>query len=98
MKRSEHPKINSLYSSLLKKNGCEIRAFDPAIKKLIHSYSFIKVLSSLKNFFQDLDLVILMTECPEFKKIDVARLSLSMKSRKIIDTKNFLTYIGMGLT
>lgn len=95
-------------ASLLKKKACKIRAFDPAIKKVVPSYSFIKIFSTLKDFFQGLDLVILMTEWPEFKKIDVASLALLMNNRKIIDTKNFLepesylsnnfTYIGMGLS
>lgn len=93
-------------ASLLKKKACQIRAFDPAIKKGVPSYSFIKIFVALKDFFKGLDLVILMTEWPEFKKIDVASLALLMNNRKIIDTKNFLepesylnnnfTYIGMG--
>lgn len=94
-------------ASLLAKKGCSIKAFDPAIKKKVAIYQFIKIQQNLKTFFKDLDLVILMTEWPEFKKIDVAKLSPLMKSRNIIDTKNFLeldvflkngfTYLGMGV-
>lgn len=92
---------------LLTKKGCHIKAYDPAIKKKIATYPFIKIQQNLETFFKDLDLIILMTEWPQFKKIDVAKVSSFMRNRNIIDTKNFLepkvflkngfTYLGMGV-
>lgn len=92
---------------LLKQNNCLIKAFDPLIKNKITGYPFIKVSRNLKNLFKDLDLLILMTQWPEFQKIDLQKLSMLMKTKIVIDTKNFLessiykeagfTYIGMGV-
>lgn len=94
-------------ASLLAKKGCNIQAYDPGVKKQVAIYPFIKIQQNLKTFFKDLDLVILMTEWPEFKEIDVAKLAPLMSNRNIIDTKNFLepevflkngfTYLGMGI-
>lgn len=75
---------------LLKQKGCRIKAFDPAIKKNITSYPFIKVCDDLKTFFKDLDLIILMTEWSEFKEMHLSKLSSFMRKRVVIDTKNFL--------
>lgn len=94
-------------ASLLKDQGCEVKAFDPVIKEQISSHSFIKVCSNIDDFFQDLDMVILMTDWPEFLKLNLPKLSSVMKNRTMIDTKNFLdsqmyknngfNYLGMGV-
>ena len=75
---------------LLKNKRCHIKAIDPAIKKQIPSYPYIKVCLSYDSFFKDLDLVILMTNWPQFQKIDVSRISQLMNKKILIDTKNFL--------
>lgn len=75
---------------LLNNKKCQIKAFDPAIKTPIQNLPFLKVCLNFEDFFRDLDLVILMTEWPEFKEIDLAKVSQLMKQKKVIDTKNFL--------
>lgn len=88
-------------ASLLTKKGCRVKAFDPAIKKQLVSFPFIKIHNSLEIFFKDLDLCILMTDWPQFQKINVASVSLLMSKKNIIDTKNFLepkTYLKNGFT
>lgn len=94
-------------ASLLKDKGCEVKAFDPVIKEQISSHSFIKVCSNIDDFFQDLDMVILMIDWPEFLKLNLPKLASVMKNRTMIDTKNFLdsqmyknngfNYLGMGV-
>lgn len=74
----------------LKNKGCKIKAFDPAIKDQIKNYSFIKIYKSPATFFENLDLVILMTDWPEFKNINPKTVSNLMHKKIIIDTKNFL--------
>lgn len=94
-------------SKLLKKKGCNIKAYDPVIKNEIKDFSFIKVCSSYNDFFKNLDMVVLMTEWPEFKEIEPKTVAPLMKSAIVVDTKNFLneseykgsgfTYIGIGM-
>lgn len=94
-------------ASSLKDQSCRIKAFDPAVKNQISSHSFIKVCSSVNTFFKNLDMVILMTEWPQFLRLNLPKLSSLMKNRIIIDTKNFLdyttyknngfSYFGMGI-
>lgn len=108
------PQTNTLRRSIslelasqLDKRGCAIKAFDPTVKNQISSYSFIKVCPDVDIFFQSLNMVILMTEWPEFLNLDLAKLSSLMKNKVIIDTKNFLdsraykkngfSYTGMGI-
>ena len=108
------PNTNTLRRSLslnlskrVKKIGGNIKAFDPEIKNQISSHSYIKVCSDMTIFSKDLDLIILMTEWQEFKKLDPNKLGKLMRNKIIIDTKNFLdsnlyrnnefTYLGMGV-
>lgn len=94
-------------ASFLKNRGCQIRAYDPAIKKPVTSFPYIKICSSLDIFFKDLDLVILMTEWEQFQEIEIEKVSELMNKKIIIDTKNFLnadnylkhnfTFLGMGV-
>ena len=93
-------------AKLLDKENATIKAFDPAIKEVIPHYPFIKVETSIIAFFNDLDLVILMTEWEDFKKIDWTKNSSLMGSKIIFDCKNLLNkkslekigfkYFGIG--
>ena len=76
--------------SKLKSSGCKIKAFDPAIKNQAKDYTFVEISKSIKTFFKDLDMVILMTDWPEFKNIDPKLVANRVNQKIIIDTKNFL--------
>ncbi len=88
----------------LTKEKAEIRGFDPAIKNL--NLKFINLSSSMNDFLKDLDLIILMTEWPEFKNINPNLISGLVRQKIVIDTKNFLDkqkfinagfkYLGVG--
>jgi len=77
-------------AKLLHAENAKIKALDPAIKKGVSNYPFINVETSILAFFDDLDLVILMTEWEDFKKIDWTKNSSLMKSKIIFDCKNLL--------
>lgn len=79
-------------ATLMKDEGCQIKAIDPAITQTIPKFPFIKVCTSFETFFHNLDLIILMTEWPEFKEIYIPEMSKLMRHRQIIDAKNFLDY------
>ncbi len=94
-------------ASLLIKEGAVISAFDPMIKKPVDEYHYVIISKTESDFFQQLDLIVLMTEWPEFKDFNWKGDSNLMKNKYIIDTKNFLDrktmeensykYIGMGI-
>lgn len=91
------PNTNTLRRSMslelinkLKGKDCKIKAFDPAAEKNIKQFPFIKISTSIKSFFENLDMVILMTDWPEFKNIDPKTVGNLMNEKIIIDTKNFL--------
>ncbi len=75
---------------LLNKKSAKVRGLDPLVKKVVHSMGFIKVCQDELTFFKHLDLVILMTECGQFREFDVDQLARMMNNRVLIDTKNFL--------
>lgn len=107
------PKTNTLRRSmslelanLLHKEGARIKAYDPMVKDKISNMQFIKVVGK-KEFFKDLDFVILMTEWEDFGNIDWKKESRSIKSGIVFDSKNFLDkdmiekaslkYVGIGV-
>lgn len=86
-------------AQVLHQKGCNIRAYDPIITKLDSTFSFIKINNNSDEFFKNLDMAILMTEWPQFKKINPKIIFPLMKTKLIFDTKNFLQeskYISSG--
>ncbi len=94
-------------ATVLKRRRANVRAYDPAIRASVEGFSFMTICEDLVDFFSDLDLVILMTEWPDFREIDLPSLSARMRKRVVVDAKNFLdpvvyrqngfTYSGMGM-
>ena len=93
-------------AELLYERKTNIKAFDPSVKKKIKTYPYIDIARSINDFFMDLDIFILMTDWPDFKKINPYKILPFMKKGVIFDTKNFLdqrkytacgfTYYGIG--
>lgn len=91
-------------ANLLADEKIEIRGFDPAIKN--QNLKSLHLINSLEEFLKGLDLLILMTQWPQFQSIDPKLASNLMRQNIIIDTKNFLDkqkykdcgfrYIGIG--
>lgn len=75
-------------ANLLANEKAETRGFDPVIKnQASHS---LKIVNSYRELLKDLDLLILMTEWPQFRNIDPKTASGLMAKKIIIDTRNFL--------
>lgn len=75
-------------ANLLVNEKAEIRGFDPVIKD--QASDSLKIVNSYRELLKDLDLLILMTEWPQFRNIDPKTTSSLMAKKIIIDTRNFL--------
>lgn len=75
-------------AALLKKNGAQVAAYDPMIHEKMTQAPFVSIASSAQQLAELSDVLILMTEWPEFKNLDP--FMLNMKKKLLIDTKNFL--------
>ena len=98
----------SLYviAELLQK-GAKIKAYDPIAmentKKLITGIRYVQ---NAKEACEEADLLIIMTEWNEFKKLDLNKLRIAMRGEFLIDGRNIyqrrdaqaagFTYIGVG--
>lgn len=76
-------------AEVLHREKAYLIAYDPVITETIQKYEYITISKKLNEFFKDLDLVVLMTEWPEFKGIQFKKFGNTMKRKIIIDTKNF---------
>lgn len=76
--------------NLLRKEGCKLRAFDPVVKEPIRGFDFLTVTQNYNEFFKGLQIMVLMTEWPEFKDMPIVEKSGLMKEKILFDTKNFL--------
>lgn len=93
-------------AGLLKEKGAVVSVFDPAIKDIP---GFVSA-SSVADAVKDCDAVLLVTDWPEFKQIELAGLKGVMKHFLIVDCRNMLdskkqaeaknlgfVYEGMGI-
>jgi len=76
-------------SKLIHARSGIVIGYDPAIRGSIPGYPYIQATESLADFFQDLDAVVIMTPCPEFKKVSL-KLMDSMRNKVIFDSVNLL--------
>jgi UDPglucose 6-dehydrogenase len=94
-------------SARLLADGATIAGYDPVAeeeaRKLIHGIDFA---SSALDAIRDADAVVLVTEWPEFRELDLRALAGSMRGTLLVDGRNFLdpeaataaglTYEGVG--
>ena len=84
-----------------------IKAFDPMISVLPETIKGIKVFKSPYEAVRNSDLILLITEWPEFKNLNFSKIKKMMRKPIIIDCKNFLDpkilknigfdYYGVGI-
>lgn len=89
---------------LLVADGALIRAFDPLVKTL--DRPGVDVAESPYAAAIDAEVLVILTEWPEFAALDLVRLGDDMAARRIVDTRNLLdsktvqdagfTYEGVG--
>lgn len=92
---------------LLNDNQVNVRAYDPVISERVFGYDYLEVCTNMDRFFDGLDMVVLMTDWPEFKELNFKRFAERVKGHIVIDTKNCLdaekitntgfVYKGMGI-
>jgi UDPglucose 6-dehydrogenase len=93
--------------ALLKRQGCQIRAYDPlAMKASARLMPDVCYCSDAYEVAEDSDALILVTEWDEFKELDLPRLRSLMKSPVLLDGRNLydpekvmqagFVYEGMG--
>ena len=70
--------------------GATITAFDPTARGQYPDYPWIKVVSSTKASIEDADVLVVLTEWPEFKDVDANEVSKKMKNKKVVDGRNIL--------
>ena len=87
--------------------GAKVRAYDPkADMNEVHEHIEFEFCTDVSTVAIDSDALVLITEWPEFKELDYARLKHIMKKPVFIDTKNLLdsqqmsakgfSYFGIG--
>jgi UDPglucose 6-dehydrogenase len=78
-------------SARLLADGARIRAYDPVAeeeaRKMISGVSFSP---TAEEAIEGADAVVLVTEWPEFRELDLAALAPRMKGRLLVDGRNFL--------
>lgn len=70
--------------------GSTVSAYDPVVKKLPEDFGAIRLAPDLYDAAARADAVVLTTEWPEFRDIDIDLLRRVMKGTLLIDGRNFL--------
>ncbi len=86
--------------------GAQITAYDPAVPNSVKELPLVEVVSDPLIAAKDADVLVVLTEWPEFKFVDFDQLAEQMRGRIIIDARNLLdrsvllrrgfTVIGIG--
>ncbi|MFN4133595.1 MAG: UDP-glucose dehydrogenase family protein, partial [Candidatus Hadarchaeales archaeon] len=71
-------------------SGMRVKAYDPKISGQINEVPELQVCSSMEEVADGCDVLVLMTEWPEFKDLSPEKLKKVMKRPIILDPKNFL--------
>ncbi|MEW5995951.1 MAG: UDP binding domain-containing protein, partial [Candidatus Zixiibacteriota bacterium] len=86
--------------------GARVRAYDPKISKPIPGLPRLEVCNDVEDVARGSDVLVLLTEWPEFRALPLKRIKSLMKKPVFFDAKNFLSpqefkklgfrYIGVG--
>ena len=82
----ESPAIN--IANKLSKSGIKIRAYDPAAMPNVNNYPWISCASSPESVLKEADALIIATDWPVFKEIDVSQVCKMLKDPVIFDGRN----------
>lgn len=87
-------------------HGATVKAFDPKIAGPILEIPEIEVCNTAEDAARGSDVLVLITEWPEFRRLPLEKIKSEMKRSVFIDTKNFLNpaefkklgfrYLGVG--
>lgn len=70
--------------------GAEVIAYDPQVKRL-DGKSKIKIVENLQDSFKNTELLLVLTEWPEFSNFDPKSITSEMVQKKVIDTRGVLS-------
>jgi UDPglucose 6-dehydrogenase len=70
--------------------GADVRAFDPAVKRLPAEFEKVAVSPDIAAAVQDADAVVVCTEWPHFRQADWPGIVTTMQQRVFIDANRFL--------
>jgi len=81
----------------LQQKGCQVQAFDPkADYNEMDAPPEFRVCQSIEEAIQEVDLVLLLTEWPEFAAFDWINAKQEMRRPMLFDAKNFLAHQKLG--
>ncbi|QFZ17743.1 UDP-glucose/GDP-mannose dehydrogenase family protein [Saccharothrix syringae] len=82
----------------LREEGAELVAFDPAVPAAVVGVTDdVAVVSDAGQAVKGADAVVVLTEWPEFRKLDWADMAGRMSGRVVVDTRNVLDQDILGL-
>ena len=88
--------------------GIEVNAYDPTVSTSVSAEDLSGVIlhDSVDGAVQQADVILILTEWPEFKSLDPVNLSKSVRKRNLVDARNLLdaelwrasgfSHIGVG--
>jgi UDPglucose 6-dehydrogenase len=70
--------------------GAEVRAFDPAVKRLPAELARMQLAAQVADAVKGADAAVVCTEWPEFRGADWAKIAPAMRQRIFVDANRFL--------
>jgi UDPglucose 6-dehydrogenase len=93
-------------AKILISQGARVKAYDPKVGKAVPGMPDLKVCGTVEDVARESDVLVLLTEWPEFRDLPLRRIKSLMKNPLFFDAKNFLSaeefkklnfkYIGVG--
>lgn len=71
-------------------SGVQVRAYDPAVNTPIPSLPHVEISTDAYAAVKDADVLVILTEWPEFKLLDFDLVAESMSVKKVVDGRNLL--------
>lgn len=100
----ESPAIDVV--ALLRNEGAQVRCYDPAFSYDQESVAGIELQASAEEACRGADALVVLTDWPQFRHVDLQKISRLMRGRTIFDGRNTLqretaeaagfTYVGIG--
>lgn len=92
--------------TMLNDAGARVRAYDPTAKKMFPAFPWIEVVETPYSACEGADVLVVLTEWPEFRDIDPSKISNTVPLRRVVDGRNVLNreawksagfeYVGIG--
>jgi len=84
----DSPAISIL--KILMSLGATIKAYDPTARGMYQAYPWINVGPSPLAVVEDADVLVVLTEWPEFKDVSIDDVTRQIKNKKVVDGRNIL--------